>query len=411
MEGIIVKEVKNNGNRLDIDFSVSAGLEKYFLPEHHFFAEYTCDISDVPESVLVVPLLTNLLQFSWLVDCVVWVNEIDKTFYDAIPKIKYAFQEMYPDYPFRGTLIPAKLIDNTYTPQQSAITLFTGGIDATTTFLRILDQKPILLNTYGWFENEIQENEVYNADRTAIEKIADANGVGSCFVRSNFGKFLRADVIGKQIHKKIHNSWWFGFQHSLAFIGCAIVAGYHYKVEKIYIASSYTFGQNVACVSDPRIDNQVKCASINTVHDAYELSRQSKVQFILNTLKDRPVMVNLRVCSFNTHNCCSCEKCIRSILSIYAEGGNARDLGFDYEGKLTDVVIRFLNTNVMELDSAHIVFWRDIISRMEENYDLLPEKDTYNLLKNFDYKDAKRKFLLNYYSHNFWRIIKRKLHI
>lgn len=411
MEGIIIKNVTCKENRVDIDFSVSEGLEKFFLPEHHFFAEYTCDISDVPESVLVVPLLSNLLQFSWLVDCVVWVNEIDKTFYNAIPRIKNAFQEMYPDYPFRGSLIPAKIVDNTYMPEQNAIALFTGGIDATTTFLRILDQRPILLNTNGWYKVDIVENEVYSADRSAIEKIAEANGVGACFVRSNFATFIRAEVIGKEFAKMTRSSWWFGFQHSLAFLGCAAVAGYAYKIMRIYIASSYTFGQNVLCVSDPRIDNQFSVASMHAIHDGYELSRQDKVQFILEKVKDANVSVSLRVCSFNTHNCCNCEKCFRSMLAIMAEGGDITKLGFELPDTFINCLKTFLKTQVMELDSDHILFWFDIMKRMEENYDNMKEKEVLHYLKEFDFKKARREYLWNYYTKNFWKILKRKLGI
>lgn len=411
MEGIIIKEIVCNGNRVDIDFSVSDGLEDFFLPEHHFFAEYSCDISDVPNSVLVVPLLSNILQFSWLVDCVVWVNEIDKNFYDAIPKIKYAFREMYPDYSFKGTLIPAKLVENSYIPQQQSITLFTGGIDATTTFLRHLEEKPVLLNTNGWYEKDVQPNEVYNADKTAIEEIADQFRVSSCFVRSNFARFLRAEVINKHFHGKVHNSWWRGFQHSLAFLGCAAVAGYHYRVANLYIGSSHTFGEYANIVSDPRIDNCFAVSSMTTTHDAYEMSRQDKVHYILETQRKLQKTVPLRVCSFNAYNCCGCEKCMRSMLAILAEGGDVEALGFHLPDTFLNTLKRFLKEKITELDSVHILFWFDIIKRMEENYDQLVEKEVYHYLSNFDFKKARRDYLWSYYTKNFWEIIKRKLGI
>ena len=76
MESIQITNVSVNSNRVDIDFRVSPGIEKYFLPEHHFFTEYTFDVSNVPESVLITPILLNLLPFSWITDSVIWVNEI-----------------------------------------------------------------------------------------------------------------------------------------------------------------------------------------------------------------------------------------------------------------------------------------------------------------------------------------------
>ena len=43
--------------------------------------------------------------------------------------------------------------------------------------------------------------------------------------------------------------------------------------------------------------------------------------------------MKLRVCweSAGGSNCCHCEKCLRTILAIYAEGADPRDFGFDYE--------------------------------------------------------------------------------
>lgn len=408
MEGIIIKTITNRGNRLDIDFQISSGLEKYFLPEHHFFAEYSCDISDVPNSVLVVPLLANLVPFSWIVDCIVWIDEVDKSFYDSVPKLKYAFREMYPKTFFGGSLIAAKQINNSYTPQNEALLLFTGGIDATATFLRILDKKPILLNTNGWFKTHIEENEVYNADRNAIEAIAKEHNVSSCFVRSNFATFIRSSILDKEVNQKIHTSWWFGFQHSLAFLGCASIVGFKNKVAKLYIASSYTFGQHICCASDPRTDTCFSCSSMITIHDAYELSRQDKVRYILQQKEQNNINVRLRVCSFNDHNCCACEKCFRSMLAIASEGGDVREFGFELPDTFLNCLKSFLKKDIMELDSIHIVFWYDILARMKENYDLLLEKDVYAFLSTFDFEKAKKDYLHNYYTKNFWSILKRK---
>lgn len=410
MEGIIIKNVECRGNRLDIDFTVSKGLEQYFLPAHHFFAEYSCDISDVPPSVLVVPLLTNLMPLAWLVDCTVWVNEIDRSFYEALPNIKRGFQEMYPDFQFRGTLIPAYIVENRYEPKQESIALFTGGIDATTTFLRHRDEDPILFNTNGWFTDDIREDAVYTADRTAIEAFAGEFGVGSCFSRSNFATFIRAREMTKYIHKqKISNSWWFGFQHSLAFLGCAAVAGYHYKIARLYIASSYTFGDLVKLVSDPRIDNHFRAASLDTIHDGYELSRQDKVRFLVGQQKLLDRVLPLRVCSFNDHNCCTCEKCLRTMLAIAAEGGELNNFGFVLSEPFLNKLKSFLAASVLEVDANHAPFWRDIIKRMGENYDSLLEREAYEYLKDFDFESARKAWLRDYYSKNFFKILKRKL--
>lgn len=409
MESIIIGEIKNSGNRIDVDLKVSDGLKKYFN-NTHFFTEYSCDISDVPDSVAVIPVLLNLLPFSWLVDCIVWVTEVDDVFYDAVMRLKNGFRELHPNVKFGGTLIAAKRIDNRYEPEREAMTLFTGGIDATTTFLRIKDKNPILFNTNGWYKNDIKQDDVYDADKAAITEIAGQNGVEACFARSDFATFINGSVVGKEVLKGTKTTWWFSFQHSMAFLGCAVVAGFHYNVKTIYIASSYTIGQQFSCVSDPRTDSEIKCASIDVVHDGYELSRQNKVKYITEYCKKKGCSVKLRVCSFNAGNCCFCEKCLRSMLSIVAEGGeDMKEYGFYFEGSLLSQLETFLEQHIVDIDDAHVVYWNDIIARMKENYENIKHKDVYDFLMNFNFEKERKKYLFNYYRKNFFKILKRKL--
>lgn len=411
MESIQICSIEKKGNMVDVFFDVSDGMKRYFLPDHHFFLEYTFDITDVPNSVLIVPALLNLLPLSWLTDSVIWVDEIDFEFYENIYRLKEAFRELYPDYKFGGSLIAARQVHNRVEPKRKALQLFTGGIDATATLIRIRELKPILLNTNGWYKESVSEvNEVYDADFSAISQIAEHNGLEAYFVKSNFANFIIANQVNKEFGKKVKNSWWFGFQHSLAFLGCAMVAAYHFRVSSVFIASSYTFGQYVVCVSDPRIDTCIRCAGISTVHDGYELSRQDKVKLIVQMQTEKHQTYSLRVCSFNTHNCCKCEKCLRSMLALASEG--AKDLsqfGFNMEKSLLETVHEFIETSAMELDTSHAVFWKDIVLRMGENFEILQYKDVYEYLKDIDFAVARKKAIWTHYKRDYKDIIRRKI--
>lgn len=408
MNFITIKEIKREANLVEISLDVCPEL-RHFFNDTVFFTQYSFDITEVPDSILVVPVLTNLLPFSWFTDSVVWVNEIDKDFYNCIQPLKTAFRELHPFSLIRGTLIAAKRIKNATNRERNALQLFTGGIDATSTLLRIIDQKPILFNTNGWYKHSIDEpNAVYDADYDAITDIAATHGLHSLFVKSNFGTFIKAEVFNKECHA----NWWFGCQHSLAFIGCAMVAAYRYGVETVYIASSYTFGQYVTCVSDPRIDNCIQCAGINTIHDGYELSRQDKVEMIVKYQKEHNIDINLRVCSFNTHNCCKCEKCFRSMLALIAEGADdVTKYGFDLDDNLLTKLKHFVDTMAMELDRDHVVFWNDIITYMRSNYDNIKNKDVVDYLESVDLESARKRAIWTHYRRDFFSILKRKLHL
>lgn len=410
MEYIVIKDVIiSESNRVDIYFSVTEGLKKYFGSEPHFFAEFTCEISEVPKSILVLPLLGNLLQFSWLVDCAIWVEEIDKEFYEQIPKIKHAFSEMYPDMQFKGTLIPAKIINNDCNHGDKVVLLFTGGVDATTTFLRIQDKKPILLNTNGWFKEQLYEDKVFSADKAAIDKFGENFGVETHYVRSNFATFINAQLIDKCFARKAKNNWWHGFQHSIAFLTCAMVVAFRYSASYVYIGSSLTYGQTIITVSDPRVDNQIKCAGISTVHDGYELSRTEKIQYIIQKQQEKEKALPLRVCSFREENCCNCEKCFRTMLAIEAEGGDIAKFGFVLKKPMLNSLQDFLDQNVCEVYPSKMQHWDAIISRMKENYDAIPNKEVLKFLETYDFKKSKSSYLKNYYTKNFFKIMKRKL--
>ena len=400
METIWVKNIEVDGHCVTYHLDVSKGLVCYFNSKCELFVEYGFDISDVPKSVLAVPILSNIMQFAWLFDCLVWIESVDKQFYECLPRIKRSFQEMYRGYSFGGSLIAAKVIDNEYLVKKESALLFTGGVDATTTFLRIRDTHPILIDTFGWCNDK---------DISAIDRFAEENRVQAEYVKSNFATFIKPEKVNKVLNKRLHNTWWFGFQHSLAFLGVASVVAFYYHVRTIYIGSSYTFGQAVNCVSDPRIDREFAVASCNVIHDAYELSRQQKIRTIVDAQKKTDVQVNLRVCSFKEENCNQCEKCFRTMIGIVAEGGDVNNFGFHIEGSFCEALKAFLKDNVKEIDGDHLVFWKDVIARMSENYNELSDKDTVDFLVAFDFQKEKKRCLWRYYRQNFFSIVKRKL--
>ena len=83
-------------------------------------------------------------------------------------------------------------------------------------------------------------------------RFAEEHCVQAEYIKSNFATFIKPEKVNKVLNRKLHNSWWFGFQHSLAFLGVASIVAFYYHIRTIYIGSSYTFGQAVNCVSDPQ---------------------------------------------------------------------------------------------------------------------------------------------------------------
>ena len=79
------------------------------------------------------------------------------------------------------------------------------------------------------------------------------------------------------------------------------------------------------------IDNEFKVASCSAYHNGYELDRTDKVRNIVNFSKENNIKIPIKVC-FATHdgnNCCVCDKCSRTILSIISENADPNEYGFE----------------------------------------------------------------------------------
>ncbi len=411
MDGIILQNIDVNRHHVDFHFRVKGELKK-FLTTNVMFIDYQEDVSDIPESILVIPFISSILPLMWLTDTVLWVKEVDYTFYNAIQEIKDAYQRLYNHYQLKGNFVPARFVENTYNAEKEAILLFSGGMDANSTYVRIKDKNPMLFNIQGWYRNLDDKDDAADADIRDIAAFAKEEQREFSFAKSNFAVLVNEHVFGKLIKKDFGDSWWHGFSHSMGFISIAIPLAYKNRYKDIYIASSVPMGEYCMCASHVTTDSEFKFASIGgCVHDGSELTRQDKVKIVVEYQKALGRRYFLRVCSFNDHNCCECEKCFRTILGIVAEGGDIHDFGFNIEGSLRnhweDVLDR--RAGLMSFKSEKILHWPYIKKRMNENYSIIKDKDFVDWFMTFDFDKAKRIGLLKYYRSNFFSIIKRKM--
>ena len=405
-----------DGNRIDYEFTVSAKLEKFFSTTK-LTIEYDREISGIPESVLAIPFVGSLIAFSWITDCNFWVREIDHTFYEAVPRIRQAYQEIYDHYPLRGRFAPAILTKNKFealNQNNHAMLLFSGGADCQATYIRNITKSPVLCNIQGFYKTLSDINEAAEADIRDINEFAKQQGLQTCIVKSNFAQVVDSSVFDKIYKKRIGDTWWHGFLHSMAFISIAIPIAFKEGIEEIMIASSLTTGLSFYCASNLTTDSEFAFAESGyTTHDGFELNRQDKMRIIVSHQQETGKPYFIRVCSFNDHNCCECEKCFRTILGIVAEGGNIVDFGFNIKGSLAkhwESVI-YHKGGLMSFRSEKFIHWPHIKKRMQENRDNIKDKEFVDWFLSFDFDKAKREGLRRYYRQNFFPILKRKLHI
>ena len=413
---IILTEIERKGNLVNYHFTVSREIEKFFTTDT-LFVEYDRDVTDVPDSILAIPFVSSLLAISWVLDCNLWVREIDKTFYDSVPKIREAYREIYDHFPLKGRFAPAILTRNeipaSKLPSTHALLLFSGGADCQATFIRNLQKSPLLCNIQGWYKSLEDKDIAADADKRDISSFAREYNVPTCFVRSNFARVI-SGLFDQKYHKAIGDTMWHGFLHSMAFIGIAIPIAYQTGISEIMIASSLTIGLNFYCASNLTTDSAFRYAKNGFVtHDGFELNRQGKMEVIVKHQKATGKPFFMRVCSFHDHNCCECEKCFRTILGIVAEGGNIKDFGFNIDGSLKEhwEQVLYRRAGLMSFKSEKFIHWPHIKKKMLQNYDKIEDKEFVDWFLNFDFDKAKQQGLKRYYRQNFFSILKRKLHL
>lgn len=415
MDGIILREIKCDKNHVEYQFEATGTLKPYFSTDT-LFIEYQEDMSAVPQSILAIPFVACIIPLMWVTNTVMWIKEIDQTFYEAILRIHDAYQRLYSHIPLKGNLIPANFIENKLDEKRDSLLLFSGGLDANCTYVRIRKTHPLLFNIQGWYKRLTDIDKAADADIRDVNEFAKHEGLDSTFAKSNFAVVIREKLWEKNIRPKFGDSWWHGFNHSMAFISIAIPLAYKHGIKNIYIASSVPMGEFCMCASHVTTDSEFRFANTGKcVHDSSELVRQDKIRTVVEYQKQTGKPYPIRVCSFNDHNCCECEKCFRTVLGLVAEGVNVCDFGFYTEKPLKEhwEEVMYRRSGLMSFKSERILHWPYIIPRMKANYHKMnqEQKEFVDWFLSFDFNKEQKKSRRRYYRQNFFSILKRKLHI
>lgn len=330
-----------NANRLEYSYSVEGDWAKYFELSDPMWVEYSQPVKEVPDSVAVLPLIGNVLVLASLMDAEILVNEIDADFYACVEDVIGGFEKVMPRHVhFKKTqLIRAeKIVKNEPVKEETAENLlfFSGGVDATSSLINHLEEKPALVTIWGadipWNQKEAWDQAI-----SFNREVAERYALSLLEIRTNIRTSLQDVEVNDFTVKLVNDWWWPTFHHSLAMMGVSAPLAYS-KSKKLYIGSSYCAKDKVewgtyVLASDPKIDNHVKFCGCQVVHDGYEYSRYDKIEGICRFYEKEEKKPFLRVCyRANTgENCGICEKCSLTMMAIVLAGANPKDYGFAYD--------------------------------------------------------------------------------
>lgn len=367
MNSIKIYDVEVSDYKIICRFIVQGEWKKFFKQDE-FWIEYSESIWSTPKSIAVIPFLCNILPIAWISDAEIYVDEIDKEFYDSINEFKRGYIQMYPKVAFKGKMEVKEIVNNLYVPSESAAAFFSGGVDAFSTLVSHATEEMTLITVWGAdvFFDDITG--WYNV-KEHVNKVAQDFGMKPLFVKSSFRLFLNEEALDSVVFKAAKDYWWHGFQHGIGLIGHAAPCAFNYKMKHVYIGSTFTVqDQGITCASDPTIDNYVRLSSCKVIHDGYQYTRQDKIHNICRYKETHKKTIQLRVCwqSKGGKNCCSCEKCYRTIYAIIAENCSPYEFGFHYnQALLRDVEWQLKNR--IELNNILIPLWKDVQKRFCDN--------------------------------------------
>ncbi|OQB90616.1 MAG: hypothetical protein BWX84_01803 [Verrucomicrobia bacterium ADurb.Bin118] len=220
---------------------------------------------------------------------------------DALSKI---FSSWYREYH------PARIHSpNTYAATTAGVgrvgCFFTGGVDSFYTFLKHQREITDLIYVHG-FDVDLDDWPRRQAISAMGQSIATQTGI----------RFIEVETDSRKLFRAFGHWGFHGHGFALGTVGRLLVG----VLDKIYIPSSFAQADLMPWGSHPATDPLFSDEALQFVHDGCEATRVRKIQAI----SSHPVArAHLRVCwerVEGAYNCGRCEKCLRTMTSLYAVG-------------------------------------------------------------------------------------------
>lgn len=392
---VAITTIDRNGYTVDIKFSFGNGLEKYFRQDH-MKVEYPFDCSAIPDSILTIPFVSNVLPIIWLTDSRLIVHALDADFYSCIPDIKRGYETMYPHAKFLGQIVVNHVQKNSITGNPKSAMFYSGGIDSVDTFVRHHEERPELLSIWG-SDIEYGNAEGWKRVHSAVEYAANRFSLVEHVIHSQFRMFLNEATLTSEFSPLLHDGWWHGVQHGIGLLGHVAPLAYINHYGKMYIASTFTTTA-ITCASSPLIDNHVHFAGCKVYHDGFDFTRQEKVRHVIEFCRNKNIEFPLHVCwrSQTGQNCCVCEKCLRTISALLAENANPEFFGFSQYAECFSFAKHRRTVRLSLYDDRSVgnnaEFWSQISSALKQirNYPISNNASVEKFLlwvRNYDFKN------------------------
>lgn len=284
-------------NCINIQFSIDTSPFKISFVFKNILGTYTT------EAELALRLLPSMLH-KRPID--MSDKFVDGLFLNALTDIQHIFHHWNKDYKIIK-ITNAKIIDQgngQHTgPTKRVGMFFSGGVDSFYTLLKHKAEITDIIFVHG-MDIPLNKTRLRFQTVEALKSVARAFHINLIEVESNIREQLDpyAD--------------WGLMLHGVAMTSVGLLLQDHFS--KIYISSSREYSNLFPLASHPMLDHLWSTSNIRFIHDGAESTRIEKVRLVSTS---ETALQHLRVCWKNTdgaYNCCKCEKCLRTMISLYS---------------------------------------------------------------------------------------------
>lgn len=235
------------------------------------------------------------------------------TYLAGVKRVMSYFEEHHDAY------CPVEITADSYynaTPAGSfrKASFFSGGVDSFYTLVKARQELTDIVCIYG-FDMSLKDTVRWEKVRQMGRVVAKEFGVNLIEVETNMGEVI-----------KDYGSW-LRHGHGLALASVARALGG--AIGEVRIPGTFSLAEQKPWGSCAATDPLFSDERVTIVHDACSATRADKVVALAN---EPTALKYLRVCGGRPldgmYNCCRCEKCLRTMVALYAVGALEKATAF-----------------------------------------------------------------------------------
>jgi hypothetical protein len=325
-------------NRFDIPSTIS-----HLIRNKLFYVEYPEDVSDVPTSILNIPILSSIIHMAWATGHDVVIPEIDATYYNGLEHIRRILKSntAYRSIPLNSKIYVTNIVENSFADVKKYGLLFSGGVDSTVSYIRHLHLEPVLYSIWG---QDIATIPSWTHSLWGEVK-KKYSWMGIHFLKTNSEEIYYPKELSFYGHKFIEG-YRGGYSFIFTTIGVVAPLTYLHNIGTLLMSSTYPL-RHYSNPSYPWANKRVnflisqymKWGDMKTYEVDNEFTKIEKIKYFIKPYFDEHGPLLLRVCGHykflsgrkdqSLINCGRCDKCQRVIGALTINDIDPNTCGFN----------------------------------------------------------------------------------